>query len=154
MKTSDPITLFQQFVEVLVALLTHPQTPPAVLDHFQPAAVAFVSESCGYAPDVAALRPALLRAFSAQLAGTARPLAAVTEDEADTRAFAELGRAVATIERHRDYLPIATYNSLVNAFQELENGVSWGNQPALIEQIMPLILRQAVANQAAQEVNQ
>jgi len=71
MQVQESITLFQQFVEVLVALLTHPQTPDAALDHFQPAAVAFVTQSCGYAPDVAALRPALLRAFAAHLAGVA-----------------------------------------------------------------------------------
>lgn len=72
MQVQDSITLFQQFVEVLVALLTHPQTPAPAVRHFQAAAVAFVSEASGTAPDVAALRPALLRAFAAHLAGTAR----------------------------------------------------------------------------------
>jgi len=146
MKTSEPITLFQNFVELLVAVLTHPQTPAIALEYFQTAAVAFVSESCGYAPDVAALRPALLRAFSAHLAGTVRP--GLTAD--DQQACRELGKAVATFERYRDFLPEKVYGQFADSLNIWQMEMQWQGNPALVEQILPLLFAQQLQTKGVQ----
>lgn len=56
------------------------------------------------------------------------------------QAFAEVARAIATIERHRQHLPDAFYHRFGDAVTMWIGGTTWEAEPALIEQIMPILL--------------
>ena len=80
----------------------------------------------------------MLRAFSAHLAGTVRP--GLSAD--DQHACRELGKAVATFERYRDYLPEKVYGQFADAVNGWQMELQWQANPALVEQIRPLLFAQ------------
>lgn len=72
MKTSDTITLFQQFAEMLALVLTHSATPASLRDAFLSALVAYSAppRELGSTSSAALLRVTFLRAVAVDLAHT------------------------------------------------------------------------------------
>lgn len=111
-------TVVSNFVLALLALLAHPQTPKQARTLFKDAAVEFINHSKGGFPPGETLQDGLLRAFgvkslpastlSANLPKVTASEYAPDKEATELCVYAELGCAVATIEKHRAYLPTST----------------------------------------------
>ncbi len=134
------IATIQAFVASLMTLLKHPSTPAHARKWFQEATDE-VANHHGR-EDGETLADALLRALSRGVED---------EGELDSRACRELGQAFATLERYRDYIPGKLYGDFADSMQEVVNLAQWETRPELVEQIMPLVIRQALKNVDAQQ---